>query len=200
MKIDPEYYDKDYFENGVCSGKSGYQGYNMEQGYAQLAKGLVTYFQPTQTLDIGCAKGYLVKCLRDLGISAYGIDISEYAISTVPKDIKDFVGVGSAIDLSRFGDKEFDLITCYDILEHITDEELVVAMKEIKRVSRGYVTIKCPFEHYDWDADKSHINIKPKEDWIKLFNKCGFDQCIPTVPSAPWAWNDDRRTLFFQKR
>ena len=31
-------------------------------------------------LDIGCAKGYLVKALRWLGRDAYGFDISDYAL------------------------------------------------------------------------------------------------------------------------
>ena len=40
--------------------------------------------------DFGCAKGYLVYALRLLGYDAYGVDISEYAISSPGKqDIDD---------------------------------------------------------------------------------------------------------------
>jgi ubiquinone/menaquinone biosynthesis C-methylase UbiE len=200
--IDPNFYDEDYFEHGVTSGKSGYQGYTMEQGYIDLAKDLAKYFKPTKALDLGCAKGYLVQGLRLLGIETYGIDVSEYAVSTAPENIKKFVCVGSTTDLSRFKDKEFDLITCYDILEHLTDEELSKTLPEITRVLKpsGYLTMKCPFIKYDWDADKSHINIKPEVEWITLFNQYGFENHVPQVKKAPWTWWDNRTLIFMKKQ
>ena len=42
--------------------------------------------------------GILVERLRARGVVAWGIDISEYAISRVAPEIKDFCSVGSIID------------------------------------------------------------------------------------------------------
>ena len=46
------------------------------------AKALVRVLKPQsqKVLEIGCAKGFLVKAFQDMGIDAIGIDISSYAI------------------------------------------------------------------------------------------------------------------------
>ena len=42
--------------------------------------------------------GYLVEALRDLGVEAYGVDVSEYAISKVREDLKPFCKAASALE------------------------------------------------------------------------------------------------------
>ena len=37
-------------------------------------------------LDIGCAKGFLVKDMLDIGIDSYGLDISDYALKNSEKE------------------------------------------------------------------------------------------------------------------
>ena len=46
-----------------------------------LADKIIDIFNPKFVLDAGCACGYLVEALRDRGVEAFGIDISEYAIT-----------------------------------------------------------------------------------------------------------------------
>ena len=42
-------------------------------------------------LDIGCAKGYLVKAMRWLGREAWGCDISDYALEKADPEVKQFL-------------------------------------------------------------------------------------------------------------
>ena len=44
--------------------------------------------RPSRVFDAGCAMGFLVEQFWDRGIYCEGIDISEYAISQVRRDIK----------------------------------------------------------------------------------------------------------------
>ena len=42
--------------------------------------------------------GIFVEALRDLGVEAYGVDVSEYAISKVREDLKPFCKAASALE------------------------------------------------------------------------------------------------------
>ena len=195
MGIKPEFYDKDYFEAGIPSDKSDYNGYAWLDGYTTIADALIKHFKPIKVLETGCAKGFLTRALRNRGIETYGIDISQYAIENADPLSKPYLTLGSILELP-YKDNEFDLITCYDVLEHLDEREVVIAIKEICRVSSKFITMKCPFVVYDWDKDKSHIGIKPKEDWIKLFAKNGFTNYDPGVPQSHWSWWDSRTLIF----
>ena len=46
-----------------------------------------------KVLDFGCAKGFTVKALRLLGYKAYGVDVSEYAISQIAENTRRWCGV-----------------------------------------------------------------------------------------------------------
>ena len=46
----------------------------------------------SRVLDVGCAKGFLVKDFLDLGIDAYGLDISEYALKNCEEEtVEDYI-------------------------------------------------------------------------------------------------------------
>lgn len=77
-------FDYDYFDN---PNGNGYQGYTerFNGDYPSINwKECANYCQNlniSSALDLGCAKGYLVKALISSGIAAKGYDISEYALS-----------------------------------------------------------------------------------------------------------------------
>lgn len=201
QNIDPTFYDEDYFENGLVTQKSSYAGLLWDDKYLDIAKDLIAEFKPTKVLDVGCAKGFIIKAFKKNNVYAVGCDISEYAIKNCEPEVKNFVTVCSITDLKPYRTKAFDLVLAYDIIEHLTDTELELAVKELYRVLdlNGVLTIKTPDQIYDWDNDKSHINIKPQIEWIKLFSKHNFKNFIPNVPEKYWGAFDYRRTMFFKK-
>lgn len=88
--------------------------------WVRRAEFIVEKFNPKTFLDIGCAYGELVKALHDLGVEAYGIDGSEYAVASVDNSIKHNVfKVNLNSDSFPFSDKKFDLIGSFYSVEHI---------------------------------------------------------------------------------
>ena len=78
--------------------------------WVRRAEFIVEKFNPETFLDIGCAYGELVKALNDLGVEAYGIDGSEYAVANVDPSIRNNVfKVNLNSDSFPFSDKKFDL-------------------------------------------------------------------------------------------
>ena len=121
METLPELYDEEYFEYGIKTGKSGYENYRwLPERLHREARALINLLgiSPGDTvLDFGCAKGYMVKALRNYNIEAFGCDISRYALSVADKKVKKYL----TLDIP---DEKFDFIISRNTLEHIDEREL----------------------------------------------------------------------------
>jgi len=121
-----ELYNRDYFEQGIQKNISLYENYRWLPEYTlpfafRIIEELDLKKDDT-ILDYGCGKGYLVKALRLLYRRAWGTDISSYAISNAPDDVKPYVYCVDYISL--FGDKKYNWIIAKDVLEHISYENI----------------------------------------------------------------------------
>jgi hypothetical protein len=73
-----------------------------------------------------------------------GCDFSEYAINTAARGAR---GRLRWADLSKqlpWDDRSFDVVTCFETLEHLPPELSAHAVSELARVSRGYVVASIP--------------------------------------------------------
>jgi len=89
-----EFYDAKYFEDGIASGKSCYVNYRwIPELTIPMAFWIVRALgiEPgARVLDYGCSKGYVVRALRLLGVDAWGVDVSQYAIRHCDADVRDY--------------------------------------------------------------------------------------------------------------
>ena len=134
-------YGKEYFDGPR---EYGYGGYNYDGRWKPVAKDIMKHYnlsKKSKVLDIGCAKGFLVKDLVDLGIDAYGLDISKYAIENAQLDIKDRLTVGSAEKLP-FKDNEFDFVISINAIHNLNRNLCKKAIKEMQRVSKAKNSFK----------------------------------------------------------
>ena len=160
----------------------GYGGYKYDGRWKPVAKDLIEYFGLVggdRTLDVGCAKGFLVKELMDLGIDAYGIDISEYAVRNCHPDVIGRIHVGNTEDLP-FPDNSFRCVTAIDVVHNLPRHRAAVALMEIQRLSAGRAFVrvdsyrtpeqKAVFESWVLTAEYHDY---PNE-WIALFEESGY--------------------------
>jgi len=171
-------YYRDYAESGPSYEHSEY----WIDFFGKIADRLIEDFRPTSTLDAGCAIGLLVEALRDRGVEAEGIDFSEFAIGKARADIRGFLSVGSITDpLPR----RYDLITCFEVLEHLTPEDAEQAIANLCAFTDDMVVSSTPM-HY---RDPTHTNIHPQEYWTERFARQGFirDVEYDAAYIAPWA-------------
>jgi len=66
-----------------------------QEFFGRIADVVVAKLAPRTVLDAGCGIGFLVAALRERGVEAFGIDISDYAISQVPTVIEAYCSVAS---------------------------------------------------------------------------------------------------------
>jgi len=160
-------YDKDYFESGK---KSNYKGYLDSLNWKLLAEELIMLLdlEGKTVLDVGCAYGYLVRRLRELGIHAYGIDISDYAMKQRVCEL-----VHGDARYLPFRSNAFHVVIALELIEHIPAEFEDMLLDELIRVSKEWILIRTPRKRKEEDIDIGHVNIKPYEEWIKIFQEKG---------------------------
>lgn len=179
--MNPIYNEQYYLQYDVGNLSVNY----MESEYTKdflyrVAERIVEDLHPKTVLDAGCATGHLVAALRDLGVEAYGIDISEYAISVVRDDIRPFCTVGSVAEpLPEHFPKQFDLITSFEVLEHLTEEDGKKAISNLCTYTDQFLFCSTP----DDFVDPTHINVRPREYWANIFAQCGFFNNLSYLPT-----------------
>lgn len=86
--------------------------------------------------DVGCGPGYVTAHLRDLGVDAFGIDLSPEMIALARRDYPDLrFEVGTMTDLDLDDDAVAGVIAFWSVL-HIPDDAVPGVFAEFRRVLR----------------------------------------------------------------
>ena len=162
----------------------GYGGYRYDGRWQPVAKDIVAHFGLTvgsRVLDVGCAKGFLVKDLLSAcpGLEAFGLDISEYALLNCEPEVIGRLHLGSAEKLP-FPDGSFDAVICLNTIHNLPRERCITALQEIERLApgRGFVTVDSyrTEEQRDlfveWVLTAEHHDFP--DGWIALFDEAGY--------------------------
>ena len=128
-----------------------------------------TEIRPESVLDAGCSFGILVWTLREVGIQAFGIDISEYAIGRAIDEVAPYVEVGDISESIRPG--PYDLVTCIEVMEHMREEASHRAIANICAQTNDVIFSSNPEEA----GVHSHINCHPIQYWVEQFSEHGFE-------------------------
>lgn len=166
-------YNEEYYRQyDVGVGKVNYLDSQYTKGFLEcIADRIVRDLNPKTVLDAGCATGHLVAALRDRGVEAYGVDVSEYAISVVREDVRPYCAVGSLSEpLPESLPKKYDLVVSIEVLEHLSAENGEKAIKNLCSYADTVLFSSTP----DDFEDPTHINVQQREYWTGLFAKEGF--------------------------
>ena len=179
-KTDPELFDAAYFAHSC--GRPYQRDKEWLEFFASIADRIVSDIAPKSVLDAGCAMGFLVEALRERGVEAYGIDISEYAIDRVHENVKEYCWVGSVTDpLPR----SYDLIVCIEVLEHLPPRDAEQAVEILCEQTDDILFSSTPFDF----KEITHFNLQPPEYWANLFaqQRCFRDLDYDATFVTPWA-------------
>ena len=153
--LKPEEYDISYFDGSKTSLKhnAGFAKYkrwhrfdgenSLGEYWKDRAANYINHLAISgkKVLEIGCAKGFLVKDLRDVRVDAYGIDISQYAIDNCEDGMSPYLSVADGRDLSSYSRNEFDVVISLRFLECLTDAELTQFASDCSRITKKQVYV-----------------------------------------------------------
>ena len=162
----------------------GYGGYRYDGRWIPVAEGIVAHFglrAGDRVLDVGCAKGFLVKDLMKVcpGLEAFGLDISEYALKHCEPEVVGRLHLGNATALP-FPDGSFKAVISLNTLHNLDRPEVITALREIERLApgRGFVQVdsyrtaeeKALFEEWVLTANFHDF----PEGWKQVFKEAGY--------------------------
>lgn len=170
------HYDEGYFHSAWREGQNDYSieaRRRIEGRNPQLIREVL---QPTSVLDFGCGPGALLYLLWELGVEGHGVDFSAYARDSAPAEVRERIHVLPAdepIDLGR----QFDLVICREVFEHLTVRQVRQAVANICRLSSRlvYVTTRFSRDRGDLLAVETEPEVDPSH--ITLLNK-DFLRCL----------------------
>jgi SAM-dependent methyltransferase len=140
--------------------------------YRQIAERAVTGIARPRVLDLGCAFGKFLSVL-DPAWELHGLDVSEYAVRQARGALpRARLAVASAAAIPF--DSPFDLITAFDVLEHVPALDVVRAGIRDKLGPEGRLVFVVPV--YSGitgplvrllDRDDTHVHRRSRSFWLE---------------------------------
>ncbi|MGH9281434.1 MAG: class I SAM-dependent methyltransferase [Acidimicrobiales bacterium] len=176
--LDDDVYGAHYFGAGRDPldrmGLSGYERYDRDTSNANAAAYLVwRWFDVRRTLDVGCATGFVVEALREMGVDARGVDVSQYAVEQAALGARGHIGYGDLTRRLHAPDGRFDLVTVLETLEHLPPEVVPHALTELRRVTRGYVLATIPSFGPNRNGPGGWFTVKVRNERVPHYESLG---------------------------
>ena len=128
--------------------------------------------RPGQLLDIGCGYGFFPKMAEEKGWKAIGVDLDPKGIAYAKEHLQVNALLGDIRDIN-FPDGSFDLVTLWNVLDHVPDP--LDLLLEVHRVlkSDGYLFIRIP--NGAWQYLNFRVaNFLGRLGWGKVFDERPF--------------------------
>ena len=164
--------------------EQGYGGYRYDGRWVAVARKLIALYglKPgMRVLDVGCAKGFLVKDLREAlpGLEVWGIDVSDYALRNCQPDAAGRLLRASCAALP-FADGSFDLALAINTVHNLEPAGCRRAIAELQRVAPraafvqvdAYRTAAEREVFEDWMLT-ARTYLRPAE-WLEMFRSAGY--------------------------
>lgn len=115
-------------------------------------------------LDVGCGQGDMLEEAQRLGFDPVrGTEI-------VPSLIDGQRVVRAEVHALPFSDATFDVVTMWDVIEHLIPGDDEAACRELARVARKHVLLTANNRpSFNKAGEDLHINRRPHEEWDALF-------------------------------
>ena len=174
-------YGQQYFDGAR---EVGYGGYRYDSRWIPIAEDIVRHFNlkaGDRVLDVGCAKGFLVKDLMKVcpGLEAFGLDISEYALTHCEPEVVGRLHRGSA-DYLPFPDRSFSAVISINTIHNFDRTDAVRAVREVERLApgRGFIQVDSYRTPEQRELFMSWVLTAKFHDypdgWRKLFSEAGY--------------------------
>lgn len=144
--------------------------------------------KPLKILDMGCSGGGFVRNCIDDGCIAVGLEGSDYSKKLRRAEWKTIPHCLFTCNITRpfnitfkngnaISDLKFDLITCWEVMEHIEEDDIAGVAENVKKhlLKSGLWIISVAIEDDIVNGVNLHRTVKPRQWWINKFKSLGLE-------------------------
>lgn len=140
-----------------------------------------------RVLDVGCGIGNFLAHAREKGWQTRGIDFDPDAIAAGAAafnlrglEVSDLAGFRAA-----HPDERFDLVTFFDVFEHVDDHAAFLTDVHAVLADDGYIALSMPYRHgARWlmpaDLPPRHLSRWDRHSLARFLDSHGFEVCFMT--------------------
>lgn len=150
-----------------------------------ICEPVIEILRPGSVIDVGCAIGDLVEYFLEKELDAYGLEGTENIIPwlKISQWRLYFKDLRTEIDLG----KKFDLVTCFEVFEHIEPEYADILLANLTRMSDRLLISAAP----PGQGGHYHVNCQPMTYWIEKLDLFGYKPDMNIIMKirerlAPW--------------
>lgn len=149
---------------GIYSSPDKYPSYG-HSNHGGGAVNFLTKWSPKSILDVGCGFNEFVKSVLEKSLCERAVGV-------------DFACPGADIiaeaDALPFKNKEFDVVTSFDMMEHLPEESVDSVLREMCRVSNRFVlSISYVDSVNRWKGETLHPTVRPEHWWMVRLVRAG---------------------------
>ena len=130
-------------------------------------------------LEVGARDSYITRLLSDSFEQVVPLDLE--LMEPVASNV---ICVAGDVRSLYLGSNEFEVVLCSEVLEHIPENDLELACRELARVARRFVLIGVPFEQ-DLRVARTRCarcgTINPPYGHVNRFTRAGLDSLFPEL-------------------
>jgi SAM-dependent methyltransferase len=161
------------------SGRYKRYGHSNHGGAAALA--ILAREKPRRVLDAGCGWNEFAIAARARGIDTTGVDFA-------------CPGADVVADIARglpFPDKAFEVITSFDMLEHLRPDQVDAVLAEMCRLSwRFILSISYVPSVNKWQGETLHPTVRDEAWWIEQLTRHGAHSVRKDGKFLVGRWSD----------
>lgn len=177
-RIIASYRGKDFYDGDRVNGYGGMIDDGRWKAIASTIVQIYNLVPGMRVLQLNAHKGFLLRELVKLGMRAYGVETSDYAIQYAAHGL-----VRAPFNELPYQDKRFDLVIAASAVYSFNLSDAITCLREIQRVSTGksWITLAAMEDENDiegllmlrqWFLTGNLI--LTKSDWLKVMEHAGY--------------------------
>jgi O-antigen biosynthesis protein len=142
-------------------------------------------------LDAGSGEGYGAHLMSKTAARVIGVDISGEAVAhaSAKYSKNNLTFRSGSIDALPFVDRTFDVVVCFEVIEHVNEPLQNAFLREARRVLKpdGVLVISTPNKAVYADLSKQHNQFHKREFYIEEFTAF-LQQVFPNLALFAQGW------------
>lgn len=153
--------------------------YRMSEFRAVGVKQILSEREPCVLLDVGTGRGETIEIAESLGYIARGTE-------TVPDLLNEKVTLAILPEIG-FDSNTYDMVTCFEVIEHLLPGDVIPALRELERLARRSVIFSVCTSSDTRGGVELHPSWRSQREWeltfINAFGPMADVRCIGNLSS-----------------